>query len=173
MSTIYLNHEYVTVRCGLEGCDQHFAMSRHFYDETQRDGRTWYCPSGHPRAWRGETTEQKLKAAEARNVHLADQLEATKAQAELARVQILRERQRFAKGVCPCCNRSFPALTRHMATQHPEYNVTDLKPPTYRCSCGSEFATFRGLRVHQGHSRSDDWLTTSSRWRAHMTEVGA
>jgi hypothetical protein len=25
--------------------------------------------------------------------------------------------------VCPCCNRSFQNLRRHMATKHPEFNA--------------------------------------------------
>jgi hypothetical protein len=28
---------------------------------------------------------------------------------------------RIGNGVCPCCNRSFTNLRRHMTTKHPEY----------------------------------------------------
>lgn len=30
-------------------------------------------------------------------------------------------RNRAAAGVCPCCNRTFEQLGRHMTTKHPEY----------------------------------------------------
>jgi hypothetical protein len=32
-----------------------------------------------------------------------------------------RQLERVASGVCPCCNRSFVNLRRHMKTQHPEF----------------------------------------------------
>ena len=32
-----------------------------------------------------------------------------------------RLKNRVGKGVCPCCNRSFANLKRHMASQHPEF----------------------------------------------------
>jgi hypothetical protein len=32
-----------------------------------------------------------------------------------------RIKKRVAAGVCPCCNRSFKDLARHMAGQHPDY----------------------------------------------------
>ena len=32
-----------------------------------------------------------------------------------------KTKKRVSCGVCPCCNRSFSALARHMKTQHPDY----------------------------------------------------
>lgn len=29
---------------------------------------------------------------------------------------------RIRNGVCPCCNRSFKDVHRHMKSQHPEFN---------------------------------------------------
>jgi hypothetical protein len=34
---------------------------------------------------------------------------------------VTRIRNRVANGVCPCCNRTFADLHRHMASQHPEF----------------------------------------------------
>lgn len=171
--SIYLQSEYVTVSCGLDGCSQHFAMSLRFYDKTRETGETWYCPSGHPRVWSGETTAQKLNAAEARERHLSDQLRAAEAEAEATRVKLVRDRSRFAKGVCPCCNRSFPNVARHMETKHPDYDPADLTAPKYECSCGREFDTAHGLRIHQGKNRPSDWNDPKmSQWRRHLTRVG-
>src|ERR1044071_1302400 len=50
---------------------------------------------------------QKLRDAEARETALRDQLEAAAREAETVRAVLLRDRHRFANGVCPCCNRSF------------------------------------------------------------------
>lgn len=174
MGTFTIAAEYVEVDCGHEshgpgGFD--FAMSRTFYDETQRTKRTWYCPMGHPRAWRGKTTEQSLKDARAKATHLQDQLRAAVRDAEASRVQLLRDRARFANGVCPCCNRFFDNVHRHMSSKHPDYTPA-AKAPVFRCSCGREFTTFPGLRTHQGKSRNDTWdAPTASRWSSHLTKV--
>lgn len=176
MASIWLQKDYETVECGAQGCDQHFAMSRHFYDETQRKGSTWYCPRGHPRVWKGDTTEEQLRKAKARERHLEDQLGAAEADSEATRQRLIRDRHRFAHGVCPCCNRSFTALARHMKTKHPEYDPTDLRArgtPGCECSCGRVFDTIQGLRVHQGRSRPFDWTDPKrSKWTRHLTVVG-
>lgn len=174
--SLHLQTEYVPVNCGPAdsgGCGLAFAMTRQFYDWTHRTGKGWFCPNGHSRCWRGETTEDQLRAANARNRHLDDQLRAAVRDAEDSRVALLRDRQRFAAGVCPCCNRSFENVRRHMESKHPQYDVTKVSAGRrYRCSCGQGFETFRGLRTHQGRQRGDGWDSPkASRWRAHLTKV--
>lgn len=177
MGTIHMSVEYVTVNCGPKdsgGCGLDFAMTRQFYDETKRTGRGWYCPNGHSRIWGGPSTEAELRSAKAREQHLADQLQASVQEAERIRFELIRDRHRFANGVCPCCNRSFENVARHMQTKHPDYDVTQLhtKRPAYSCSCGASFETPRGLRIHQGHARRADWAEpNTSKWRAHLTKV--
>jgi len=171
-STLHFTHEYELVSCGADGCDQWFAMSVGYYRETKRTGQTWYCPRGHPRVWRGQTTEAKLQEVEAQLVHANDQLKASAEETEKMRLRLLRDRQRFANGVCPCCNRSFTNVMRHMKTQHPDYDPTHVGGQIeFKCSCGRSFATLHGLRTHQGRMRPDNWMTTTSRWRAHLTVV--
>jgi hypothetical protein len=34
---------------------------------------------------------------------------------------VTRTKKRIGKGICPCCNRYFKNLHRHMTNQHPEY----------------------------------------------------
>lgn len=180
MGTFVGSIEYVTIgpcsatvneRTGAT-CGQRWAMSRDFYNRTKRTGETWYCPSGHPRIWTGQTTEAKLAAAEAQAVALGDQLQAAVEEAETTRVALLRERHRYANGVCPCCNRSFENIARHIRGQHPDYDITRIDTPKYRCGCGMSFDSFRGLRTHQGHMRRPDWSDPDvSRWRSHLTVV--
>jgi hypothetical protein len=176
-TTFDLAREYVAVHCGIRdnGCDVEFAMTRHFYEETRRTGQAWYCPNGHRRVWGGPTTDQKLRDAETREVALTDQLAAAVRDAETVRVALLRDRQRFANGVCPCCNRSFGNVRRHMATQHPDYDPTRVEQAStvrFACSCGRVFETLRGLRIHQGRLRGAGWdQPGKSRWSAHLTKV--
>lgn len=172
---------FVVVTCGgaaAGGCDVTFAMSREMYDETRETGGPWWCPRGHRRYWCGQTTEQKLRDTEAREVHLADQLRASEASAEAARVATARLLQRAINGVCPCCKRSFDNLRRHVATVHPDLTADQRRAvdakPVFRCSCSMTFPTFRGLRTHQGMSRDDHWDDPKrSLWGRHLTVTGA
>lgn len=169
MSTIEFSQAYVLVSCGPTdsgGCGLDFAMSREFFDQTKRTGETWHCPRGHKRRWTGSTTEQELERANAKATHLADQLHAAGAEAERLRVTLLRDRHRFANGVCPCCNRSFENVARHVRGQHPDYDVTTVAGglAKFECSCGKTFESLRGLRTHQGHKREAGWAAPNA-WR--------
>ena len=137
---------------------------------------SFYCPNGHRQHYTGKTDADKLRDSQARETHLKDQLEAAIREAEATRVQLLRDRQRFANGVCPCCNRYFDNVRRHMTSQHPDYDVTRMHqrgPVKFTCTCGSRFNTLRGLRIHQGRSRYDDWATAGQKaWHGgHLTVV--
>lgn len=156
-------------------CGVLYAMTRDFKAHRLADRAKFYCPNGHGQVYVGETAAKKLERAEAREVALKDQLAAAVRDAETLRVALLRDRQRFANGVCPCCNRSFGNVQRHMSTQHPDYDVTRIKATStvrFRCTCGREFETLRGLRIHQGATRRDGWDKPSTpAWRSHLTAV--
>lgn len=175
MSVFVGGIEYVQVHCGTKGggCGLEFAMTRSFYDYTKREGVGWYCPRGHSRRWADNTASQKLRKAEARNVHLSDQLEATNRELEQHRQTIVRDRHRIANGVCPCCTRSFDNVRRHITSQHPDYDMSELAGKAqFRCSCQHSFETYRALRTHQGHKRPDNWAKPDiSSYRAHLTVV--
>lgn len=110
---------HVCVSCGIS-----FAMPEWFIDARRKDKRSFYCPNGH-----------SLSYTEGEADKLRKQLDAEKQRAEMFRRenqekeksiralkgQITKTRNRIAKGVCPCCNRSFINLHRHMATKHPDY----------------------------------------------------
>lgn len=117
--------------CG--ACGVIFGMSREFIAQRKRDRETWYCPNGHPRVFAGPTEESKLRNQLAAVTARADQLQASLASQrsitshERAKVRglkgvITRVKKRVGNGVCPCCNRTFQDLARHMGTKHPEYS---------------------------------------------------
>lgn len=119
-------------------CGIQMAIPSDLYDYAQRKGSTVYCPLGHTFVY-GDTRYDQLKreAEEARalkeNAERAlvrerarvDQARAEaqheKRRAAAARGQLTKTKKRVANGVCPCCNRSFANVKRHMDTQHPEY----------------------------------------------------
>ncbi len=91
-----------------------------------------YCPMGHPYSPAGEPECVRLKR----------RIERERADADRQRMEAQRQRERantnerrraaqqgantklkkrVANGVCPCCNRTFKDLARHMAGQHPEF----------------------------------------------------
>ena len=113
-------------RCGVV-----FAMPKEFREQRLRDKDTFYCPNGHGQCYT-ESEADRLKKQVARLRTEADQAwtaytaasdqarAAARSNAALKGV-VTKQRRRAAAGVCPCCNRSFQALARHMASKHPGY----------------------------------------------------
>lgn len=84
-----------------------------------------YCPHGHAHspAGPGKAAElaaelERAQAARARAVAAREQAEAS---ARAYKGVATRAKRRAAAAVCPCCNRSFVQLRRHLETKHPEY----------------------------------------------------
>jgi hypothetical protein len=132
-TVIQLSETYVSGgpcwKCGVT-----IVMPQHFYKSRQNDHESFYCVNGHSGAFQGKTeTEKKLEAAESQlEWSRAEAKRAKEAQvvaerkASAARGEVTRIKNRVANGVCPCCNRTFQNLMRHMHTKHPEYK--DAKP---------------------------------------------
>lgn len=89
-----------------------------------------HCPLGHGyvlggREGRAERLEKQLAAERARH----DQTRAERDQHERSlraeRGAKTKLKKRLAGGVCPCCQRTFENLGRHMKTKHPEYAKED------------------------------------------------
>lgn len=100
----------------------------------REDHGTFYCPNGHSLHFSGPTQAEKAaKAAKERADRLAtqlmaqrDQTQAAQREAAEAKASEVRLRWRVGNGVCPCCQRTFPALAAHVATKHPEFVHHDL-----------------------------------------------
>lgn len=112
--------------CGIE-----WAMPRWFVAVRRENGATFYCPNGHPRVFR-ETEVEKLRKerdklarrvewAESRREAWRRESEHQERRAASYRGHLTRTKKRVANGVCPCCNRTFHDLARHMASKHPSY----------------------------------------------------
>lgn len=97
---------------------------------------TWYCPNGHNLGYNGlsdkERAEQKAKREGERATRLQARLDQTeaalrgqKSRAARFKNDRDRERKRASAGVCPCCNRTFQNLARHMEGQHPTFAASE------------------------------------------------
>ena len=109
---------------GCSVCDISFAVPETFWRRGQERGGEIYCPSGHKMTF-GQGENERLKAERARLTAQLDQERARAKTLERSRAavqgQLTKTKKRVANGVCPCCNRSFVNLTRHMQGQHPDY----------------------------------------------------
>lgn len=129
MSTqTYTGTLYVT-SCG--ECGTVFGMESGLQEKLVETGRAFYCPNGHCRAYRDSDVVRERKARE------AAEKQAQWAREDAARQRKLREtaersarahaahfrriKNRVAHGVCPCCNRTFSNVARHMSAKHPEW----------------------------------------------------
>lgn len=109
-------------------CHMPFAITRAFEDSRHRDRTSFFCPAGHSQWFPGKTLEKRLADETARAERNYQWFrESTESERRIARRLsatqgvVTRTKRRIAAGVCPCCNRSFQNLHRHMAGQHPDY----------------------------------------------------
>lgn len=116
----------VCITCGVS-----FALPSELNERLKITHASFYCPNGHSQIYSGPTEAEKAnKVADALRAELAREqrrreMAEREAAAESNRATGLqraadRAKKRAAAGVCPCCNRTFRALARHMATKHPE-----------------------------------------------------
>jgi hypothetical protein len=96
----------------------------------RRSGQSFYCLWGHSQHFtqgpsetallRQERDRLKQNAAylEDRANRLRDERDAATRRASAARGQVTKIKKRVGNGVCPCCNRTFADLQRHMASKH-------------------------------------------------------
>jgi len=127
--------EYAYLSCPV--CGVHFALEKRFYEWRKEGGHVgekqpnYHCPNGHVlvvRDWDIEKLRRERDQLKQQMAQLNDELAAQTAQTTKARKQIVKMQKRAAAGVCPCCNRSFTNMARHMATKHPEFKTADIVP---------------------------------------------
>lgn len=102
------------------------ALPANLVRNAKENGSSLYCPAtGHTFGWDSDNKKlQRLLDRERTRIGaLQDQLRAAESQSATLKGQLTRERKRAAAGVCPCCNRSFVQLSRHMKTKHPDFSA--------------------------------------------------
>lgn len=119
------------------GCGGTYAMAADYLDKRQRDGGSWQCPYCRMGTAYCETETDKLKKAlerqkESTAYQRREKEEYLQQRNTLERSRngmkgvLVREQNKLARirnGVCPCCNRHFKNVKRHMDSQHPHYKV--------------------------------------------------
>lgn len=125
MNEITLETEvtFVAIECG--GCGVSFALTERFDRARREDHKIFYCPNGCRRAYNAKSKAEKLEHDLLVERAKLDQAKADaqyqKKRAEGIQGELTKTKKRVSGGACPCCNRSFVNLARHMAGQHPDY----------------------------------------------------
>lgn len=123
--TQYITETYYVVSC--YACGVRFGISDDLYRvAVQEKKRAVHCPAcGKLTEWVGKTEAQKLQEQlaleHARHDQTRAELENTERRRRAIKGQLTKTKNRIAKGICPCCNRHFDNLHKHMTTEHPEF----------------------------------------------------
>lgn len=119
-------------------CGVIFGITTELETNRRKDGQKFFCPNGHSMSWSPDAEDKLRKEKAALEKQLAEQVAsreryqqwlrnereshaATERRLSAAKGQQTKLKKRIAHGVCPCCNRTFAEVARHMKRQHPEY----------------------------------------------------
>lgn len=119
-------------------CGFIYAATKVFFERRRADGVTWTIPCGHTATYRESEADKAKKKADELQRMLNEQVASRERYQEWLRAereshkqterrlaaskgQQTKLKKRIAHGVCPCCNRTFAELERHMKRQHPEF----------------------------------------------------
>lgn len=137
---VVIMFEYHT--CAHDGCGITYGITEAFGNRRRKDGNPFYCPNGHSQSY-GKSEADRLRAEK---LQLESQLEYERKCTQRAYERVEREKKntatqkgratrfkndrdrvldRIANGVCPCCNRHFVNVERHMTTQHPGFKLPE------------------------------------------------
>ncbi len=123
--SINVNIELKTLACA--HCGLQFAVTSDFMRCRREDHESFYCPTGHSNIYTGENKaeklERQLKFEKTRREQAEQEAEKQKKISSAQKAENTRLKNRVKHGVCPCCNRTFKQLARHMKNKHPEYEV--------------------------------------------------
>jgi hypothetical protein len=134
VSTTYATETTLTtITCG--ECGGVYAIAEKFREQSQKEGTTWRCPYPGCHVHWGyannsenaqlkrqlEAERQRVERAENRARMAASRQGIAERSARAYKGQVTKVKRRVGNGVCPCCNRTFSDLARHMKGKHPDY----------------------------------------------------
>lgn len=112
-------------------CGLPFSMPRRLFEGCRKTGRGFYCPMGHKIAFKEtdadrlrrerDRLQQRLAERDDEIRHQRERVEQAQRSAAAVRGHVTRLKKRVVGGACPCCNRHFMNLQRHMKSKHPSY----------------------------------------------------
>ncbi len=105
-------------------CGVVFAITDDLEQRRRADGKQFYCPNGHTNVFKESDVarlQRQLETAKRDGRFYEQRWQDEKRSKAAIKGQLTKTKKRVSNGVCPCCNRHFVDLERHMNGQHPEY----------------------------------------------------
>jgi len=134
MTTISVKHDVQLWQMECGGCGVVFAIPLGMYEQAKRAGGWWHCPNGHCQGWEKGSDHTRIKELEAalaaeqqRKQQALSRENEQRARADALEKKAATAAKRAKAGVCPCCNRTFQQLARHMQVKHPEHGSSNAK----------------------------------------------
>ena len=108
--------------CGIEyAAPQTFFAGRD--DGRSGENKNWFCPNGHSLVFSDSEINRLRRERDRLQQQIAakdDEIAAERRRRVSAEKKTKRVQKRAHAGVCPCCNRTFQDVVRHMQTKHPD-----------------------------------------------------
>jgi hypothetical protein len=127
-STLVFEETFEVYTCCHPACGIRFAMSAAYVRDRRKDHQWWHCPNGHLQHFDQESKEERLQrelqVAQQQMARIEDERREAERREAAAKREVARVVKRAHAGVCPCCQRSFANVARHMKMKHP--NITPL-----------------------------------------------
>ena len=119
-----ITEKFTVVAC--YSCGARFGIGSGLYRRAVTDAQgTIHCPAcGKESCWNESESSRLRKQLEARDRELREQKCEVLRQKQMVEIEhknferAAKRLRRVQNGVCPCCNRTFSNLARHMATKH-------------------------------------------------------
>ena len=121
-AALTLTHEYDQQTCITCGCVWWMPML--MLSQRRKDKQNFYCPSGHSQAFiesESDRLRKQVAALEAQKAAAEARERMATNRADGIEKKLRRTEKRLKGGACPCCNRTFTNLGRHMHTKHPDF----------------------------------------------------
>lgn len=120
----------------MAGCGHVTALPSHTADQLRRSHKSFYCSTcGESNYFPGKSdiekerektalAEKHMKWREEERDSARDAASRADYRARAYKGVVTKQRKRSVAGTCPCCNRTFQQLARHMKSKHPKYEET-------------------------------------------------
>jgi len=127
-----VNETFHVVSCYT--CGVNFGINGEVYTRAveNKEGSV-YCPvCSKGMHWTGKTEvenvrermQRKIDTTKRHNRYLEEKVDRTEKSLRATKGVVTKIKKRVGNGICPCCNRSFKNLHRHMESKHPGFKET-------------------------------------------------
>lgn len=131
LAAVHASTELTPLTCG--SCSGTYALAERYRAHKEQIGGGWHCPycqtswgyfdNNENRLLKRQLHEkdEQLKREQKRTEWAKNEAAISERRRAALKGQVTKIKNRVGNGVCPCCNRTFANLGRHMTHQHPAW----------------------------------------------------